>query len=377
MSIEETITAILNAETWAQRIAQIRLVPQRHGTSDHVTIFANVARQLYMPHLAPDFAFIHEEPFYDREHFFAAFDAAENLTDRFSQVSEASIADAITRCPTTLLVFRTLLGLTKNEFAHSTVLSTAETDVKPLSGSQVDNLEKSRVEIDAAMSPAARRTLEGKALAAAKTICAAMDGQLFGAPPPGHRSKQAKPDTERGWNSVRDYAENGVPLRVFLHQRHYGGAFRQILDAASSRRGDLIEDAVEDLFRDAGISFVRTGSHNQGDIEKRFEITVAPAPDFVVFDPADDSLKALLECKGANDGGTARDKALRFRTLRAESVRLGGIPLFAVLGGIGWARINDALGPVVRDTEGRVFTLSTLDAMLAVAPFPSLAQPND
>ena len=97
-----------------------------------------------------------------------------------------------------------------------------------------------------------------------------------------------------------------------------------------------------------------------------------PAPDFVVFDPADDSLKAMLECKGTNNGGTARDKALRFNRLRTESVRLGGIPLIAVLGGIGWARINDALGPVVRDTDGRVFTLSTLSSMLEIAPFPAL-----
>jgi hypothetical protein len=161
-------------------------------------------------------------------------------------------------------------------------------------------------------------------------------------------------------------------LKVFLHQRHYGGAFRQVLDATSTLRGDLIEDAVEALFVARGISFIRTGSHNQADIAKRFEVHVTPAPDFIVFDPSDDSLKAMLECKGTNNGGTARDKALRFTRLRAESVRLGGIPLIAVLGGIGWARINDALGPVVRDTDGRVFTLSTLASMLEVAPFPSL-----
>jgi hypothetical protein len=80
----------------------------------------------------------------------------------------------------------------------------------------------------------------------------------------------------------------------------------------------------------------------------------------------------MLECKGTNNGGTARDKALRFARLREESIRLGGIPLFAVLGGFGWARVNDALAPVLRDTEGRVFALSTLPSMLDVAPFPSL-----
>ena len=76
--------------------------------------------------------------------------------------------------------------------------------------------------------------------------------------------------------------------------------------------------------------------------------------------------------RATNDGGTARDKAARFRSLRAESQRLGGVPLFALLGGIGWRRTADALGPVVRDTDGRVFTLATVQEMLQVDPFPVL-----
>ena len=203
------------------------------------------------------------------------------------------------------------------------------------------------------------------------TLCSVMDGSLFGEAPAGLRSKQHKTDTENGWRSVIGYANGGVPFAVFLHQRHYGGAFRQVLDATSTQRGDLIEDAVEALFLQRGIPFVRTGANNQAEITARFEVRVTPAPDFVVFDSVG-NLKAMLECKGTNNGGTARDKALRFERLRDESIRLGGIPLIAVLGGIGWARINDALGPVVRDTEGRVFTLSTLDSMLEVVPFTGL-----
>ncbi len=96
-----------------------------------------------------------------------------------------------------------------------------------------------------------------------------------------------------------------------------------------------------------------------------------PAPDFVVFDDSD-TLRGMLECKGTNQGGTARDKSLRFKTLRDESMRLGGVPLIAVLGGMGWARVNDTLGPVIRDTDGRVFTVATLTEMLEVSPFPQL-----
>src|SRR5205823_6360540 len=138
-----------------------------------------------------------------------------------------------------------------------------------------------------------------------------------------------------------------------LHQRHYGGAFQQLLDATSGRRGGLLEDAVSELFTERKIRFVRTGPNTKAQISGKFGLTVTPAPDFVIHDAAE-SLKAILECKQANDGGTARDKAARFAALRAEATRLGGIPVFAVLAGLGWRRTGDTLGPVIRDTDGRV-----------------------
>lgn len=371
MTVQTSIDAILSATTWAHRIQQIRLVPQKHGTGDQPAIYAAVARELYMPHLAPDFAFIHKADFYETPHFYAAYDEAVRLTDCFTHVSQEELKVALLTCPRTLLVFRTLLGFTKGEFAYASMAAVSDGGA-PLSAAQVDSMEHSHIGSPPPTTPAALARAEAQAQIAAKTITMVMGGELFGEAPAGHKSKQNKPDTQHGWESVRGFATQGVPLRTFLHQRHYGGAFRQVLDATSARRGDLIEDAVEALFVAKGIPFVRTGSHNQADIARRFEVHVTPAPDFVVFDPADGSLKALLECKGTNDGGTARDKALRFARLKEESKRLGGVPLFAVLGGIGWARINDALGPVVRDTDGRVFTLTTLESMLEVMPFPGL-----
>lgn len=370
MAIEDTIRAIVSAESFNQRIQQLRLVPQRHGTEEHVAIYATVARELYLPHLAPDFAYIHESPFYEAEYFNEAYQAAYELTQGFLKVSEDDLQSTLLQSPQTLLVFRTLLGLTKQEFAYSTWRAGEPEQLQQLSASQIDKLERCAIEPSkqrASKAGTARAAAQAKV--AAKTIAMAMDGRLFGDAPSGSKSKQLKPDTQSGWESVRAFAANGVPLSVFLHQRHYGGAFRQVLDATSTRRGDVLELAVEEFFLKHQIRFVRTGSHNQAEIARRFEVRVTPAPDFVVYDPNDDSLLAILECKGTNDGGTARDKALRYRTLKAEAMRLGGIPLLAVLGGIGWARINDALGPVVRDTDGRVFTPSTLHLMLEIAPF--------
>lgn len=372
MTTQDTIESIISAGNWSQRIAQIRLVPQRHGTGEHLAIYAAVARSLYMPHLAPDFAYIHDAPFYETPHFYRAYDAAFLLTDGFQKVSETDLSKVLTEYPGTLLVFRTLLGLTKEEFAHSSKLVAEPIGLSALSASQVDSMDRVPCFEPSMPTGAALARATTQAKIAAMTISKIINGELFGDAPLGLHSKQKKPDTEGGWLSVQKYASEGIPLKTFLHQRHYGGAFRQVLDATSSKRGDLIEDAVEALFRQTGVAFIRTGSHNQADIARRFEVHVTPAPDFVVYDPSDDSLKALLECKGTNNGGTARDKALRFARLRTESVRLGGVPLIAVLGGIGWTRINDALAPVLRDTDGRVFTLSTLSSMLEVAPFPGL-----
>jgi hypothetical protein len=359
-NIQDTIAKIAGANSWDQRIAQIRLIPQNHGTNEHPNIYAEIARLLYVPHLAADFAYIHKDNFYGREYFEQVYGAADAATAGFTQVTEPELISVLVSDPRTLLVFRTIMGLTKGEFAHATIMAGEPVGLSPLSPNKVDAMERNGTP-----------TTEEQAKVAAKTLCQIIDGSLFGVPPGDLASKQAKPDTEDGWPSVRLFASNGVPFSLFLHQRHYGGAFRQILDATSTKRGDLIEDAVEALFRENGVPNIRTGSHNQGEIASRFEVRVTPAPDFVVFDKSR-TLRAILECKGTNDGGTARDKALRFAKLRGESNRLGGIPLIAVLGGIGWARVNDALGPVIRDTDGRVFTLSTLSAMLEVVPFPSL-----
>lgn len=359
-TIDETVRAIVDAPTWDQRVAQIRLVAQKHGTAEHQQIFADVAREAYVPHLAPDFAYVRSMDFYDLPHFHAAYQAAVAATNLFTDVTEETVTKAIREEPRSLLVFRTITGLLSKEFASATQLVAEPLGLKALSAGRIDGMERKGTQ------PSVEH-----ARIAALTVMGAMDGSLFGDPPGGLRTKQEKYDTRNGWGTVAHLANHGVPYDAFLHQRHYGGAFRQILDATSTQRGDLLEDAVEALFTENGVPHIRTGAHNQAEIAKRFEIHVTPAPDFVVFDKSD-TLRAMLECKLVNDGGTARDKALRFERLRAESVRLGGVPLLAVLAGLGWSRVNDTLGPVVRDTDGRVFTLPNLPTMLDVTPFPAL-----
>lgn len=355
----QTVEAIAGAADWNARVARIRQIPQRHGTDEHASLYAAVAKRIYVPNLAPDFAYMHWRPDYELADFLPAYDVAERETQGFLAVDPENLQAVIFDQPGTLRVFRVLIGFTAQEFAASTELVAEEHEAPGLSSGKVKSMEGG-----------VRASVE-QARTAALTVHLIMTGQLFEEPTGTLRRKLEKPDTVGGWISVQTFARDGVPFGMFLHQRHYGGAFRQLLDATSTQRGNLIEDAVEELFQDNGVLYVRTGTHNQAEIEERFEVTVHPAPDFVVYDQSD-AVRAMLECKGANDGGTARDKALRFATLRQESLRLNGTPLFAVLGGLGWTRVNDTLGPVVRDCDGRVFTLANLDEMLTVQPFPQL-----
>lgn len=358
-----TIQNVIESPNWDQRVARVRLIAQNHAPAELPAIYAEIARRAYVPHLAPDFAYVHEAPFYDRPYFLEVYASTERATNGFAEVDEPHLASILQEDSRRLLVLRTITGLTKDEFAHSTALVAEALGLKKITGAKIGSCEQNGTPLSHEQS-----TL------IAKTLTRVMDGSLFGDPPGSNvRSKQHKIDTEDGWHSVQSLNSNGVPYSELLHQRHYGGAFRQITDGTSTKRGDLIEDAVEELFTRAGILFLRTGSHNQSEIEDRFEILVRPAPDFVVYDDSG-ALRAMLECKLVSDGGTARDKALRFERLREESRRLGGTPLIAVLGGMGWARVNDTLGPVVRDTDGRVFTISTLPEMLTVSPFPTLVR---
>ena len=354
-----TVEVIADAPTWDARVALVRRVPEEFGLAHQQEVYAAIAERVYVPSLAPDFAYVHWRDEYELAPVEDAYAHATRLTDGFAATDVSALARTIETEPATLWVFRLLLGFTAQEFSAAAKII-ADRDHLPTVGvARIKGME-------------AGSTCNGEiARCCAVVIDETMAQTLFPSPAGAVRSKIAKPDTVAGWESVRRYARDGVPLAVFLHQRHYGGAFRQLLDSTSTKRGDVIEDAVEALFRQHGIPFLRTGSQDQAEIERRFGLTVKPAPDFVLFDRAG-TLRAVLECKGANDGGTARDKAARFRSLRAETARLGGVPLFAVLAGLGWKRTADALGPVVRETDGRVFTLPTLADMLTVQPCPTL-----
>jgi hypothetical protein len=358
-SVEAFVERVSQSPTWDERVQEIRRVPELFGQAQHHLAYAGIASQLYRPHLAAQFAYVQWPLDYQLAALEATYLQAFEMTAHFTDVTRAKLIQVLTAAPGTLRIFRLIIGYTTSEFAAAvTQVSTRSAGVA-IGKNRIESMEAGRLG-----SASATDTI-------AETIDLLMSGQLWDIATGEFKSKLDKPDTVDGWTTVQQFAKDGVPYPVFLHQRHYGGPFRTLLDATSSVRGDVLELPLEQLLVDAKVPHIRTGAHNQAEIAERFGLTVRPAPDVVVYEGTR-SLRAIIECKQTNDGGTARDKASRFTNLANEGRRLGGIPVFAVLDGLGWQRVADALGPVVRDTDGRVFSLATLREMLTVQPFPGL-----
>jgi len=357
--VEETVRTIVGAADWNQRVEAVRRIPERHGKQEQQAVYSAVAEKLYRPHLSANFAFVPRREHYEQATFSRAYERTVAATGRFRKVGVPELAGLLQEHPEALLVLRTVVGYTPKELSVATREAAKGKGARGVGEAQIKSIERGG------------RVGESSAQILAVTIDRLVSRQMWGTAPDGLRTKLDKVDTADGWESVRRMAAEGVPYDVFLHQRHMGGAFRQLLDAASEERGEMLEIAVRALFEERRIPFVQTGSHEQSEIADRFNLTMSPAPDFVVFEPPG-ILRAMLECKLTNDGGTARDKASRFDTLRKEGVRLGGVPVFALVDGLGWERINDALAPVVAHCDGRVFTLETLPEMLETQPFPRL-----
>lgn len=356
------LVAKVVAGPWPERVAAVRSVPAEFPGKEHQAVYAEVSRGFYAQRLGPHFHLIPWPPrFLDRAGFESAYRAAEHATAGFRRTGPQDLAAAINSDPRSLRVFRLIMGYTPRELAEA---------LGEFEGVRLSDASITRLEDGGPVTAQAKAAVE----ALGRLISTIVDRGGYSVSRElrhrGFLGKTEKPDTEQGWSTVERFAGEGVPYHELLYQRWYGGAFRQLQDAGGRLKGDILEDATEDLFEENKVPYVRTVPGTQATAGERFGIQVQPAPAFILHDGS--TARGLLECKSAGDGGTARDKAGRFRTLRAEATRLGGIPVLAVLEGFGWRRVSDALGPVVRDCDGRVFTPESLHELIDVDPVRDL-----
>ena len=165
-----------------------------------------------------------------------------------------------------------------------------------------------------------------------------------------------KVDTSEGIRSIRPVADIGVPYPVLLYERFLGRPFATHRDAVSELVGEVVESAVEAILAKGGVSNRKT---KRAERINGFD----QAPDFIVpneFNPA-----VIIEAKLTEDDGTARDKVSRVQNLRSLRDREGkNYEIVACIAGRGFKVRREDIRRLLEATEGKVFTLETVDRLL-------------
>jgi hypothetical protein len=163
-----------------------------------------------------------------------------------------------------------------------------------------------------------------------------------------------------GLASLRHVASTHVPYAILLYERYLGRPFASHRDSVSELVGDVMESAIEERLSRAHITFRKT---------KRAERVPGfdQAPDFFV--PTEFAPAVVIEAKITGDDGTARDKVARIKVLaemRDRRVREGGttFELVACIDGRGFGVRRQDMRDMLMATNGKVFTLATLDRLI-------------
>ena len=311
-------------------------------------------RSVYEERLAPQFQAVPWGPtLIEHTDFRVAYQAAQRLTNGFKNISSEELCAAMEEEPRAAMVFRLILGYTTAELAAALKLLGVTT-----SKAALDTIERG----EGVLTPQRRTVIA----AVAEAVTRVIERELFaldeGLPVSDFRSRLDKLDTREGWRSVRRVATGGVDYGDLLYERYLDGSWLAVRAAYSEKTGSLIEDAVADILGENGIAYDRNP-------EELVRKGVFPSkPDFVL--PNVEHPKVTIEAKGANDGGTARDKAARIANVAAAAEAAGLTPL-AVIDGIGWVR-RDALVQTLQATHGLTFSLSNLEALVSVPEIVAL-----
>jgi hypothetical protein len=293
--------------------------------------------------------------FIEYSDFRDAFEVLRRATAGFAVLDSATVLAAFHENSRAFGVLRAILGLTPPEWAD---LARAErgSDVTQGAARQLDRRCRADPRFVSRASVLTRSRVEDMVAVAVATITqgapTSVDGVL-------HRL--SKIDTANGVESLRYAANEGVPYAMLLYERYLGRPFAGHRDAVSELVGEVMETAVEDQMRGAGVTYRKT---------RRAERIpgFGQAPDFCIPDEIQPG--AVIEAKIASDDGTARDKVTRIMHLadqRDQRVREGRphYEVIACIDGRGFRQRRADMAQLILRLEGKVFTAASLDYLVA------------
>lgn len=284
------------------------------------------------------------------ERFAAAYEVLRLTTKGFNNFALDTLWAAFQKDPVVFIVIRTLLGMQPPEWAYLT--SEDGTKVSQGQARTLDRLVR---------EPGRRLTdLNLKLIRTMFVTAVRMLSEPIPPMPEAAIHRLDKVDTRQGLISLRHVANLGVPFPLLLYERFLGRPFASHRDAVSDIIGDVMETAVEDILSRAGIVFRKT---------KRAERIpdFDQAPDFII--PDEWRPQIVIEAKITQDDGTARDKVARILRLRQMSdnrvdAGLEPFQVIACLDGRGFGERRPDMRDIIKATQGKVFTMSTLSRLV-------------
>jgi len=306
--------------------------------------------------------------------FRAAYEVLKRHTEGFTKFSDAKVIGAVRENSRALGVVRSVLGMTPPEWAEL-ARTDLGTDITQGAARAIDKgcrddiayvETQERRHQDRVVAARTRKVAEPERSKTLERIYAlirvATQYITQGAPNDvdGVIHRLAKFDTSNGLASVEYAANENVPYAVLLYERYLGRPFATHRDAISELVGEVMENAVENLLREAGVTYRKT---------RRAERIpgFGQAPDFCIPDEINPAV--VIEAKITSDDGTARDKVARIKVLAAQrdkhlQSRDLNYEVVACIDGRGFRERREDMRQLLTQLNGKVFTTASLDHLV-------------
>lgn len=291
--------------------------------------------------------------------FQSAYEVLKRNTGGFENLSFETVRAALLENSLVLGVLRSVLGMTAPEWAE---LARAEL-ASDITQGAARGIDKDCKTIDHYQKLIVRNSAIKTIDRIDALIRVAIQYIEKGAPneQDGVLHRLAKFDTAFGLESLGHAAMENVPYAVLLYERYLGRPFATHRDAVSELVGEVMENAVEQRLREAGVSYRKTGR------AERIP-GFGQAPDFCIPDEINPAV--IIEAKITSDDGTARDKVTRVKELetqRNKHVSEGkpNYEVVACIDGRGFRQRRADMRDLLLRLNGKVFTAATLDYLIA------------
>lgn len=289
------------------------------------------------------------------QEFQEAYEVLKRHTSGFVAFEPQHVMDSLQEDGLAFVVLRTILGFTPPELAHLAAQD-SEIAISQHFARTWDRNARTDRQAFRNLSPQSQE----RVAALVDTTCRLIR-EGVGEVPEDMIHRLDKADTRSGLSGLRHLANEGAPYAMLLYERFLGRPFASHRDSVSELVGEAMEIAVEDQLREAGVSFRKT---KRAERVEGFD----QAPDFIV--PDEWNPQIVIEAKITEDDGTARDKVTRIQHLAAISNqrrREGetGFQVIACIDGRGFGVRREDMRKLLEATNGKVFTLNTLDHLVA------------